>query len=172
MRRLTKSIAILIVAIFVTGFFLLRASGKPEAPAQPIEFDHWQHVAKKDGPELDCSFCHAHAEQSPHATIPNIDTCMICHTSEKTESPEVQKLTAISERGEQPPWKRVYWFYAEANVFFTHKPHARAKIDCSACHGDVASSHSVRREIDQTMGWCIDCHKQQQASVDCYACHR
>jgi hypothetical protein len=172
MRRLTKYIAILIVAIFVTGLVLLGASGKPDAPLQPVDFDHWQHVTKKDGPELDCAFCHAHADKSPHATIPNVDTCMICHGSEKTESPEVQKLTAFSERGEQPPWARVYWFDAEANVFFTHKAHMRAELDCSTCHGEVASANRVRREVNQTMGWCIDCHKKQQASIDCYVCHR
>jgi hypothetical protein len=172
MRRLTKLITIVIVATLAAGFILLRAMGKSEAPQQPVEFDHWQHVTKKDGPELDCSFCHAHADQSPHATIPNADTCMICHTSEKTDSPEVQKLAAFSQRGEQPPWVRVYWFEPQANVFFTHKPHMRANVDCSACHGEVGSAHRVRREVNQTMGWCIDCHRKQQASIDCYACHR
>lgn len=172
MRRLTKLIAVVIVAVFATGFFLLRALGKPEAPHQPVEFDHWQHVTKKDGPELDCSFCHAHADESPHATIPNVETCMICHSSERVESPEIQKLAAISERGEQPPWVRVYWFEREANVFFTHKPHMRAKVDCSTCHGDVGGSNRVRREVNQSMGWCIDCHRAERASVDCYVCHR
>jgi Cytochrome c7 and related cytochrome c len=172
MRSLAKSIVILIVAFSVTGLFLLRSSGKPGAPLQPVKFDHWQHVTKKDGPELDCSFCHAHADESPHATIPNVDTCMICHVSEKTESAEVQKLAAFGERGEQPPWARVYWFYRDANVFFTHKPHMRAGVDCSTCHGEVASEHELRRAVDQTMGWCIDCHRKQQASIDCYACHR
>ena len=163
---------IAVVGILAAGFMLLRAMGKPEAPQQPVEFDHWQHVTKKDGPELDCSFCHAHADKSPHATVPNVDTCMICHSSEKTESPEVQKLAAFSQRGEQPAWVRVYWFEPEANVFFTHKPHMRANVDCSACHGQVGSARRVRREVNQTMGWCIDCHRKQQASVDCYACHR
>jgi Cytochrome c7 and related cytochrome c len=172
MRRLPKFIAVIIVAILAAGFFLLRAMGGPQAPRQPVEFDHWQHVSKKDGPELDCSFCHAHADKSPYATIPDIDTCMICHSSEKTESPEVQKLAAFGERGEQPPWARVYWFYADANVFFTHKPHLRAELDCSACHGEVSSAHRLRREVNQSMGWCIDCHRARQASVDCYACHR
>jgi hypothetical protein len=30
----------------------------------------------------------------------------------------------------------------------------------------------VRREINQTMGWCMDCHRERRASVDCYICHR
>jgi cytochrome c553 len=172
MRRLTKLI-LLAVAVIVVGFlFLLRATARPEAPHQPIEFDHWQHVTKKDGPELKCSFCHEHVDKSPHATIPNVETCMVCHQTEKADSAEVQKLTAIAERKEQPPWKRVYWFEREANVFFSHKAHERISIDCSLCHGDVSQSRRVRREVDQTMGWCIDCHRQRGASVDCYVCHR
>src|ERR1044072_8566408 len=172
MRRRTKYIAILVAAILVTGMFLLQASGKPEAPRQPIAFDHWQHVTKQEGPELDCVFCHEHADKSPHATIPNTETCMACHESEKTDSPEVRKLAALHERGEQPLWARVYWFESQANVFFTHKPHMRAEINCAECHGQVPGSHLVRREINQTMGWCIDCHRARRASVDCYVCHR
>jgi hypothetical protein len=30
----------------------------------------------------------------------------------------------------------------------------------------------VRREVDQSMGWCIECHRNQNASIDCYVCHR
>lgn len=172
MRRSTKYIVLVVVVLSITGIFLLQAVGKPEAPHQPIEFDHWQHVTKKGGPELDCAYCHEHADKSPHATIPNTETCMACHVVEKTDSPEVQKLTAISERGEQPPWVRVYWFEKEANVFFAHKPHARARVGCAECHGNVAESHKLRREINQTMGWCMDCHRARQTSIDCYVCHR
>lgn len=172
MKRRTKYIALVIAAAMIAGIFLLRASGKPQAPRQPIEFNHWQHVTKSDGPQIDCAFCHEHADKSPHATIPNTETCMACHVVEKTESAEVQKLAGIHEGGAQPEWARVYWFETEANVFFTHKPHTRAGIDCAECHGQVAESRQVRREINQTMGWCMDCHRARRASVDCYICHR
>lgn len=172
MRRPAKYIILVALVVLVTGIFLLQAAGKPEAPRQPVEFNHWQHVTKKGGPELDCAYCHEHADKSPHATIPNTETCMACHVAEKTESPEVQKLAAISERGEQPQWARVYWFEKEANVFFTHKAHTRAGVDCAECHGKVGESQKLRREINQTMGWCMDCHRARQASIDCYVCHR
>jgi Cytochrome c7 and related cytochrome c/Class III cytochrome C family len=162
----------LVIVVLVTGMFLLQASGKPEAPRQPIDFNHWQHVTKKGGPELDCAYCHEHADKSPHATIPNTETCMACHLAEKTDSPEVQKLAATHGRGEQPRWARVYWFEKEAHVFFTHKPHARAGVDCAECHGKVGESHQLRREIKQSMGWCMDCHRARRESVDCYVCHR
>jgi hypothetical protein len=172
MKRASKVIAFAAALVFVIAFALLRVLGRDDAPRQPIEFDHSQHVTKEDGPQVDCSFCHEHAESGPHATIPNVASCMVCHDSIKTESAEIQKLAAISARGEQPAWVRVYWFEPEANVFFTHKPHARAGVDCAACHGDVGRMGRLRREVEPTMGWCIDCHRSRQASVDCYACHR
>ena len=172
MRRPAKYIIPVVLILSATGIVLLQAAGKPEAPHQPVDFNHWQHVTKKEGPELDCAYCHEHADKSPHATIPNTETCMACHLAVKTESPEVQKLAAISERGEQPAWARVYWFEKEANVFFTHKAHTRAGVGCAECHGKVGESQKVRREINQTMGWCMDCHRARQASIDCYVCHR
>ena len=149
---------LVIVAIAVIGLVLLRASGKPEAPRQPIEFDHWQHVTKEgdETPQLECTFCHENVDKSSHATIPNITTCMGCHDSIKTESPEVQKLAAFAERKEQPPWRRVYWLEPEANAYYTQ----------------VGQMHRVRREVNQTMGWCMDCHTSRGVSVDCYVCHR
>jgi len=160
-----------VVVCAASGFVLLELSNT-SAPAQPIAFDHWQHVTKPDGAQLECTFCHEHADKSAHATIPNTDTCMGCHQSIKTESPEIQELADYAARHQQPPWKRVYWIEAEANEFFTHKPHIRASIECETCHGAVSQSHTVKRETNLTMGWCVDCHKQRGASVDCYVCHR
>jgi hypothetical protein len=174
MTKVVKSSVLVVLVIAVIGLVLLRASGKPDAPLQPIEFNHWQHVTKEgdEAPQLECTFCHENADKSSHATIPNISTCMGCHESVKTESPEIQKLAAYAERKEQPPWKRVYWIEPEANAFYTHKPHIRAGIECTTCHGQVGQMHRVRREVNQTMGWCMDCHTSRGVSVDCYVCHR
>jgi hypothetical protein len=172
MKRPRTIVALLVVALLTGGVVLLRASSKPAAPEQPIAFDHWQHVSKAEGPQLECTFCHEHADKTAFATVPNVETCMVCHQSIEIDKPQVQKLTGFSERNEQPPWRRVYWFDSSANVFFTHKPHVKAGVECSSCHGDVANSHRVGREVDQTMGWCIACHRQRGASIDCYVCHR
>ncbi|HLG15842.1 MAG TPA: cytochrome c3 family protein [Blastocatellia bacterium] len=172
MKTLTKALLLLIIVFLAGGFLLLRALAKPEAPLQPIDFNHQQHVTKPEGPQLECAFCHEHADKSPHATIPNVSLCMACHQVEKADSPEVVKLTAISDRAEQPLWVRVYWFDKSADVFFSHKPHIRAGVDCAECHGRVGEMTRVRREVDHTMGWCLDCHRQREVSVDCYVCHR
>jgi Cytochrome c7 and related cytochrome c len=172
MKRHTKILSALGFAVVATGSLLLRISAGAEAPVQPIEFDHWQHLTKEEGPLLDCGFCHEYADKSINATIPNAATCMGCHDSMRTESPEVQKLAAAFERGEQPSWRRVCWIEKSANVYFTHKPHIAAGVECASCHGQIAQMHRVRKEVNQTMGWCIDCHRQRSASLDCYVCHR
>ncbi|MEW6208846.1 MAG: cytochrome c3 family protein [Acidobacteriota bacterium] len=170
MRKLIATIIALLVAALASGFILLEARG--EGPPQPIEFDHWQHISKEEGPQLECAACHEYADQSPNATIPSVYTCMVCHESINAESPEIKKLAAFSQRAEEPPWQRVYWIDPKADVFFSHKSHTRARIDCADCHGQVSQSRRIKREINQSMGWCIDCHKQKQASTDCYICHR
>src|SRR5262249_21790746 len=172
MKRWLWVVLFLILLIAAGAVAALNRSSKAEGPAQPVAFDHWQHVTKQEGPQLDCGFCHENAARSSHATIPNTSTCMSCHEVIKTDSPEVQKLAAYSQSGGQPPWVRVYWIDNSADAYFTHKPHIRAGVDCSVCHGDVGQMHRVRREVNQTMGWCIDCHRERRVSVDCYICHR
>jgi hypothetical protein len=172
MKRLSKILILTAALMLIAGLVLLRAFSDTEAPQQPIEYSHWQHVTKEDGPRLECNFCHEHADKSAHATIPNVSTCMLCHENIKADSPEVQKLAAIAARGQQPAWVRVYWFEKEANTYFTHKPHLRAEISCQECHGDIGQMQRVRRAVDQNMGWCIDCHAKRSVSNDCYICHR
>lgn len=173
MVRLVKASIIIILVVVVSGLLLMKAAARPEAPVQPIEFDHWQHVTKEEGPQLECTFCHENVDKSSHATIPNATTtCMACHESIKTESPEVQKLAALSQKNEQPAWIRVYWIEKSANVFYTHKPHIKAGLECVTCHGRIGEMHRVRREVNQSMGWCVECHRQRGVSIDCYVCHR
>jgi hypothetical protein len=57
-------------------------------------------------------------------------------------------------------------------VHFDHSAHLRAEIECQTCHGDVGQmtlAHQVRDTAD--MGWCLECHRERQASTDCVTCH-
>ena len=172
MTKLAGMVALSLLAVFVCGCILVGVFVSADAPQQPVEFDHSLHVSNADGPQLDCAFCHEHADKSSRATIPNSATCMGCHESVKPDSPEIQKLAAYYERHEQPPWVRVYYIEKSADVYFTHKPHVAAGLDCAECHGQVEQMHRVRREVNQSMGWCVDCHRQRNANTDCYVCHR
>jgi hypothetical protein len=173
MRKLKTVVLLVVASAFAGAALIFNVPARPDAPEQPIAYSHRLHVSSPKGPQLDCAFCHQNAEQSRYATIPNVTAvCMACHETEKADSPEIQKLAAYSARGEQPPWKRVFWFEPSADVFFTHKPHVKGGIECTVCHGNVPQMDSARREVNQTMGWCINCHRERQVSNDCYVCHR
>ena len=54
------------------------------APEQPIAFSHALHAGRsgiegKRGLKIDCLYCHSRVEDSPHATVPTVETCMNCH---------------------------------------------------------------------------------------------
>jgi hypothetical protein len=139
---------------------------RPE-PVQPIAYSHKVHLAN----EMDCADCHTSAETSPVAGIPGVATCMMCHAAIATEHPEIQKLAAYQERGEDVPWQRVYDYSPLAHVRFEHAPHVRAGVECAKCHGDLTQQTVAVRAVNLTMGTCVTCHQQEQASVDCTTCH-
>ncbi len=148
----------------VRDFFGIR----PEPEQQPIAFTHKVHAENR----IDCtSYCHTGAGVGPVAGIPGVKQCLICHRTIATDRPEIQKIAAYEERGEDIPWQRVYGFSAPAHVKFHHAPHIRAGVDCSTCHGDVEQMTVAVRAVDLTMGFCVDCHRQRGASVECVACH-
>jgi Cytochrome c7 and related cytochrome c len=136
---------------------------------QPIAYPHKTHVVDN---QMECLTCHVNADRSIAATIPSVTECMVCHENVKVESPEIQKLAAYAKAGEEPPWVRAYGFHPEAAVYFTHKRHVKAGIECSTCHGDMANMMDMRENIKWTMGKCIDCHQEKQVSVDCLVCHK
>jgi hypothetical protein len=135
---------------------------------QPIAFVHSKHVNEV---QMECSECHVSVERGPVAGIPDIRTCWSCHANTLTEHPEIQKLRAYQERGEDIPWQRVYGWVEEAHVHFNHAPHIRASVECATCHGDVSSMAVAERAVTHTMQFCVDCHKQRQAPTDCTTCH-
>ena len=75
-----------------------------EVAPQPVPFSHRQHVAAA----LACQDCHANAARKERAGLPDAEKCMLCHTTIKTDSPEVQKLVQIHKDGKKLDWVRVY----------------------------------------------------------------
>lgn len=134
---------------------------------QPIQFPHATHIAKG----LQCVMCHAGVDQGPDARIPSVKFCMTCHRVIAVDKPEIKKLTAYFNEGQDVPWRRVYGFVPEAHVFFNHGPHIRAGVQCSQCHGDMSKQTVAVRSVNLTMGFCVQCHQQHGAPVDCVTCH-
>jgi predicted CXXCH cytochrome family protein len=141
---------------------------RPE-PRQPIEFPHDVHATKA---MLACTdFCHETVSRGPQAGLPSINTCMVCHQSIATDRPLVMDIAALADEGLDVDWKRVYGYPNESHVRFNHAPHIRANVECTACHGDVASQTVARRNVDQSMGFCVGCHTERQAPNECVTCH-
>lgn len=166
-----------IVLLIIAGYFgtaLLALAGLawyrgrvPLAPTQPIAFPHTIHAGRLG---LACTFCHTFADRSPAAGMPPLATCMTCHRSIALEKPGVRRLRGYVERNEPVVWQRVHRL--PSHVYFTHKRHVRARIDCAVCHGAVAKMQRVKRVRPLQMGWCVTCHQARGAPTDCATCHR
>jgi hypothetical protein len=136
-------------------------------PKQPILFSHRLHAGVK---EINCKFCHPFAERSRNPGIPEIQKCFFCHEYIITKHPQIVKEREHYDTKTPVPWVRV--FYIPDHVKFNHKPHIKyAKLDCTACHGEVKTMDRLQR-VDFKMQFCITCHQERKAQLDCWlACH-
>ena len=139
---------------------------------QPIAFPHNTHAGDF---QIDCQYCHFSAERSVDAGIPPMASCMGCHTviQGRNKPEEVQKLREYWQRGEPIPWVRIY--KVADHVKFPHMRHVAAdagNLECQECHGTVEEIEVIE-EVEQPlkMGWCVECHRENDASVDCTVCH-
>jgi len=161
-------IALLAVVILFGAMFYLYGI-YPEGrigPQQPIYFSHRIHAGVK---EISCRFCHPYVDRSQNAGIPAVSLCFVCHTYIIPRHPEIVKERSYLDTKTPVPWLRV--FYIPDHVKFNHQPHIRVAIDCVACHGEVKQYDRLQR-VDFKMAFCVDCHKQKNAPLDCWlACH-
>ena len=134
--------------------------------SQPIAFSHRLHVTDK---QIDCFYCHSFGERSMNAGLPSADKCLGCHKYIIPEHEEILKLKAFKESGTSVPWTRVY--YNPDHVYFPHFMHLRQKLKCQQCHGEVEQVDRLS-QVTFYMGFCIDCHKERKASLECTACHQ
>lgn len=142
--------------------------GSRPAAVQPIPFPHVTHIEQG----LTCTdYCHESVTKGPQAGIPSVNTCLICHEQIATDRELIKRVTEYKTKGLEIPWQRVYGFSPEAHVRFNHAPHIAAKVECSTCHGDVGKMTVAEPVVDHNMGFCVDCHREKQASNDCLTCH-
>ena len=141
--------------------------GWQPTPVQPIAFNHKIHLQNN----IDCTNCHEGVTQGPNAGTPSVSFCMACHQAVAMDKPEIKKLAAYADKGQDVPWQRVYWFYPERHVRFWHSPHINAGVNCKECHGDLAQQTVAVHSKDLTMNFCLNCHRAKGVSVDCTTCH-
>lgn len=160
----------LLVALLLAVGIGVALSRKPSNPVQPVAFSHKIHAGEL---KLPCIMCHQSAGSQTFAGLPQTEMCMACHTAALTQNPEEKKIRQYATKGDKIPWQRIYQM--PGYVFFSHRRHvALGKVECSTCHGNMAEQRTPPTQplVNQTMAWCIDCHQERRASVDCNACHK
>ncbi len=151
-------------------------------PTQPIFYRHDIHAGQY---EIDCQYCHINVEISIKPGLPSIASCMNCHQIVGTGNPEVQKLREAFAEGRPIEWVEVHKL--SQFVHFPHQRHVNStvmeELDCETCHGQINRMPQVYQFASLKMGWCLDCHKEQQqkqleagvtgrpVSIDCSVCH-
>lgn len=143
---------------------LLSGSG-----SQPIEYNHFVHIESG----LDCETCHTGARSAVQATLPTIDTCLMCHSDAITESTEEEKIRTAAAAGEELRWTQVTRI--PRHVYFSHRRHVGlGGLKCAECHGPMETlTRPPRRPFRVLdMDACMDCHEQKEVRNDCNDCHR
>lgn len=146
---------------------------RADPTAQPIAFPHDIHAGAEEGQnQIDCQYCHFSADRSVDAGIPAVSDCMGCHLviPGRNDPEEVQKLREYSQNEEPIPWVRIY--KVADHVHFPHMRHVTAGVECQTCHGEVQEMEVIE-DVAQplTMGWCVSCHREEEAPTDCTVCH-
>jgi hypothetical protein len=182
---------LLAVLVFLALSSWSRRTAVAQPALQPIQFPHNVHVQTY---KMDCQYCHTDARRSEYAGLPSTTRCMGCHRITAADRPEIKKLAEYAARSEPIPWVRVN--HMPEFVYFPHKAHLRSGLRCQTCHGPVETMTTFvartgpRLENDLmhlvglrpappplTMGWCIDCHRSENATrgtrapLDCVTCH-
>ena len=159
------------------------AAGDEDAPGptQPIQFSHKHHAGLY---EIDCLYCHSGTERSPSAGVPSVELCMGCHAQFPPDYDELEGIQVLKdhwERKEPIEWVQIHRL--PEYVQFRHNRHVDAGVECQTCHGPVEDLDKLYMTEDTKwwpwllptqkleMGWCIQCHRAEGASQDCYTCH-
>lgn len=128
-------------------------------PRQPIPFSHEFHVSQL---QIECEYCHTGTGRGEVAPMPAVETCMGCHRTVGRDLVPINRLAAYWDRGEPVPWVRVYKL--PEFVQFPHRPHVQGGVECQECHGPVERMPRVYQATPLTMGWCLECHRQDPSA--------
>ncbi len=168
------TVALLLTLAMVVYAAPRHTSSTPD-PSLSVAFSHKTHADKG----IDCLYCHSNASRGEVASIPSVEKCMGCHQVVTPADPqsraEVEKIRNAWANGEPLRWPRMV--DQPDFVYFSHGPHIRAGVQCEDCHGDVGSVDMPDQDFHMTMGFCLDCHQQQDPAkvdklMDCATCHK
>ena len=152
--------------LFAAALLAASAWAQTAAPEQPLPFSHKVHAGTL---KVQCKLCHPNPDPGEMMTVAGAAKCMQCHSAIKAESPYIQRLAAFAKNDREIRWARVYQI--PDFVRFSHRAHLASGNTCQECHGQVAQRDQLFREVNLSMGGCMDCHRAKKASLDCLFCH-
>jgi len=155
------SIVLVLVSGIVTYLLTMPAWYQNYAPVQPIPFSHKLHAGQY---KIPCGYCHASADYAAFSAVPGVETCMNCHNLVKTDSPYIQEIKKAYDTGVPIAWVKVH--VLPDFVFFNHSRHIAAGVECQTCHGPVETMEKVYQFSKLNMGWCMDCHRNDDYLTD------
>ncbi len=164
-------VSVLVVIGATTAFLGMKNAQAQDA--QPIAFNHSVHV-KDLG--MSCLYCHSNAQRGQSAGLPTLEKCQGCHQQiDPGDNAALQDLARYAE-GDRP----IRWVPVAIQpdfVYFSHRSHVNAGLNCETCHGEVGSMTVAVPQGDQNMGWCLSCHKELAPEhftklSDCATCHK
>lgn len=174
-------VATVIVSIMTYVGWLISDQILYHQQAQPIAFPHDRHAGMR---QIACQYCHR-GVHGDNAGIPSVQECWECHRAipqflkdDSKDYPEIAKLKGywIGDGTLRDPHPRpIQWwkvYQLPDTVRFTHSAHIARGFDCTVCHGNVKDMKVLVPAHNPTMGWCVSCHRQNQAPTDCTTCHK
>lgn len=133
-------------------------------PTQPVPFSHKIHAGQLG---MDCRFCHSFADQSKHSNVPTNQVCFNCHGAGKGQiklaSPKLEPVRKAAETHQPIAWEKIH--KAPDYVYFDHSAHLNRGVSCVSCHGKINEMEVVYHAEPQSMGWCLDCHRNPENAL-------
>ena len=145
-----------------------------QPPDQPIQFNHSLHI----GFGVQCLYCHPGAWKQASAGLPTEAKCWGCHQQIPIKNADQQKLADAVTNNQPIQWVPV--FIQPDFVYFNHRPHIAAGLNCETCHGEMSRETVAQPRPGLNMGWCLHCHRIRADGneamliklTDCATCHR
>ena len=142
-------------------------------PPQPIQFPHNMHI----NVGIQCLYCHPGALRGPSPGLPTESKCWGCHQQITVRNSEIDKLASFVKLNKPIAWVPVA--ILPDFVYFSHRPHIAAGLNCENCHGEI-SQMTVAEPQKMNMGWCLNCHRTRFKNdpvmltklTDCITCHK
>ena len=149
------------VSMGVAYYFTPKYTRVGYQPAQPVNFNHKLHVGQVG---LDCRYCHSYVETTAHSNVPTNQTCYNCHGPGKgqikLDSPELELVRTAPTTDMSIPWIQIH--KTPDYVYFNHSAHVNRGVSCQNCHGQVNEMPVVYHDQPQSMGWCLECHRNTE----------